>query len=51
MPITILRQRHNVRLEPMEKESEIDVVSRIWTVWDHKYLVIAISLIFGVIAA
>jgi uncharacterized protein involved in exopolysaccharide biosynthesis len=35
----------------MEKESEIDVVSRIWAVWEHKYLVIAISLIFGVIAA
>jgi uncharacterized protein involved in exopolysaccharide biosynthesis len=34
----------------MEKESEIDVVSLFWIVWDQKYLVLAISLVGGVIA-
>jgi uncharacterized protein involved in exopolysaccharide biosynthesis len=34
----------------MEKGNEIDVVSGLWIVWDHKYLVTAISLVFGVIA-
>ncbi len=35
----------------MEKESEIDVVSLFWIVWDQKYLVLAISLFGGAIAA
>jgi uncharacterized protein involved in exopolysaccharide biosynthesis len=35
----------------MEKESEIDVVGLFWTVWEQKYLVLAVSLVFGVIAA
>jgi uncharacterized protein involved in exopolysaccharide biosynthesis len=35
----------------MEKENEIDVVSFFWIVWDHKYWVLAISLLGGVIAA
>jgi uncharacterized protein involved in exopolysaccharide biosynthesis len=34
----------------MEKESELDVVSLFWIVWDQKYLVLAISLLFGVLA-
>jgi uncharacterized protein involved in exopolysaccharide biosynthesis len=35
----------------MEKEGEIDVVSVFWAVWDQKYLVIALSLVGGIIAA
>ena len=35
---------------PMERDSEIDVVSLFWIVWHQKYLVLAISLLFGVIA-
>jgi uncharacterized protein involved in exopolysaccharide biosynthesis len=35
----------------MERENEIDVVSLFWIVWDQKYLVLAISLVGGVIAA
>ena len=35
----------------MEKDNEFEVVPFLWIVWDQKYLVIAISLIFGVIAA
>ncbi len=35
----------------MEKDNEVDVASFFWIVWDQKYLVIAIALIFGVIAA
>jgi uncharacterized protein involved in exopolysaccharide biosynthesis len=35
----------------MEKESEIDVVALFWAVWDQKYLVLAISLLGGVVAA
>jgi uncharacterized protein involved in exopolysaccharide biosynthesis len=35
----------------MEKESEIDFVALFWTVWDQKYLVLAISLLGGAIAA
>jgi|HubBroStandDraft_5_1064220.scaffolds.fasta_scaffold41683_2 uncharacterized protein involved in exopolysaccharide biosynthesis len=34
----------------MDTEREIDVVSVFWIVWDQKYLVLAISLLFGVIA-
>jgi uncharacterized protein involved in exopolysaccharide biosynthesis len=34
----------------MEKESEIDVVAWFWIVWHQKYLVLAISLLGGVIA-
>jgi uncharacterized protein involved in exopolysaccharide biosynthesis len=34
----------------MEKESEIDVVSFFWIVWDQKYWVLAISLLGGAIA-
>jgi uncharacterized protein involved in exopolysaccharide biosynthesis len=34
----------------MERESEINIVSFFWIVWDQKYLVIAISLFGGVIA-
>jgi uncharacterized protein involved in exopolysaccharide biosynthesis len=34
----------------MEKESEFDVVSFFWIIWDQKYLVLGISLVFGVIA-
>lgn len=34
----------------MEKESEIDVVSLFWIVWDQKYLVLGISLLCGVLA-
>jgi uncharacterized protein involved in exopolysaccharide biosynthesis len=35
----------------MEKENEIDVVSLFWIIWDQKFLVLAISLLLGVIAA
>jgi uncharacterized protein involved in exopolysaccharide biosynthesis len=35
----------------MAKENEFDVLSFFWTAWDHKYLVLAISLLFGAIAA
>lgn len=35
----------------MEKEHEIDVVALFWIVWDRKFLVLAISLLGGVIAA
>src|ERR1700721_462569 len=35
----------------MDKESEIDFVALFWLVWDHKWLVGAISLVFGLIAA
>jgi uncharacterized protein involved in exopolysaccharide biosynthesis len=35
----------------MEQEHEIDVLSAFWAVWDQKYLVLAISLLGGVIAA
>ncbi len=35
----------------MDKESEIDFVALFWLVWDHKLLVGAISLVFGLIAA
>jgi uncharacterized protein involved in exopolysaccharide biosynthesis len=35
----------------MEKDNEIDVASLFWTVWDQKYLVLAFSLLAGVIAA
>jgi uncharacterized protein involved in exopolysaccharide biosynthesis len=34
----------------MEKDNEINVVNLFWTVWDRKYLVLAISLLGGVIA-
>jgi uncharacterized protein involved in exopolysaccharide biosynthesis len=34
----------------MKRESEIDVVALFWIVWDQKYLVLAISLVCGVIA-
>jgi uncharacterized protein involved in exopolysaccharide biosynthesis len=34
----------------MSKENEIDVMSLWWLVWDQKYLVLAISLLGGVIA-
>ncbi|HWS68415.1 MAG TPA: GNVR domain-containing protein [Steroidobacteraceae bacterium] len=34
----------------MEKDSEFEVVPFFWIVWDQKYLVLAISLICGVIA-
>jgi uncharacterized protein involved in exopolysaccharide biosynthesis len=35
----------------MEKDNEFEVVPFFWIVWDQKYLVLAISLICGVIAA
>jgi len=35
----------------MEKEHEIDVVSLFWIVWDQKFLVLALSLLGGAIAA
>jgi uncharacterized protein involved in exopolysaccharide biosynthesis len=35
----------------MTKENEIDVVAFFWTAWDHKYLVLAVSLLCGIIAA
>jgi uncharacterized protein involved in exopolysaccharide biosynthesis len=35
----------------MDKENEIDVVSWFWIVWHQKYLVLAIALLGGVIAA
>jgi uncharacterized protein involved in exopolysaccharide biosynthesis len=35
----------------MEKDNEINVVNLFWTVWDQKYLVLAISLLGGGIAA
>jgi uncharacterized protein involved in exopolysaccharide biosynthesis len=34
----------------MEKENEVNFVTFFWIAWDHKYLVLAISLICGVIA-
>ncbi len=34
----------------MEKESELNFVTLFWIVWDQKYLVLAISLVCGVIA-
>jgi uncharacterized protein involved in exopolysaccharide biosynthesis len=34
----------------MEKESEINFVALMWIVWGQKYLVLAISLLFGVLA-
>jgi uncharacterized protein involved in exopolysaccharide biosynthesis len=34
----------------MERDNEIDVVSLFWIVWDHKYFVLALSLLGGVIA-
>lgn len=35
----------------MESENEVDVISLFWIVWDQKYLVLAISLLGGVLAA
>jgi uncharacterized protein involved in exopolysaccharide biosynthesis len=35
----------------MERESEIDVVGLFWTVWEQKYLVCAVALLCGAIAA
>jgi uncharacterized protein involved in exopolysaccharide biosynthesis len=35
----------------MEKDNEINVVNLFWTVWDQKYLVLAISLLCGGFAA
>jgi uncharacterized protein involved in exopolysaccharide biosynthesis len=35
----------------MDRESEIDFVALFWLVWDHKFLVGAISLVTGLIAA
>jgi len=35
----------------MEKDNEINVVNLFWTVWDQKYLVLAISLVCGGFAA
>ena len=35
----------------MEKDSEINFVAVFWTVWGQKYLVMAIALLFGVLAA
>lgn len=35
----------------MEQEHEIDVLSAFWAVWDQKYLVLAISLLGGLVAA
>jgi uncharacterized protein involved in exopolysaccharide biosynthesis len=35
----------------MEKDNEINVVNLFWSVWDQKYLVLAISLLGAVIAA
>ncbi len=35
----------------MERENEINIVSFFWIVWDQKYLVLAISLLGGAIAA
>jgi len=34
----------------MAKDSEVDVVTLFWIVWDQKYLVLAISLLGGVVA-
>src|SRR6185437_15020723 len=34
----------------MEKDSEIDVVSFFWSAWDQKYLVVATTMLGGVIA-
>jgi uncharacterized protein involved in exopolysaccharide biosynthesis len=34
----------------MEKDKEIDVASLFWIIWDQKYLVLAFSLVCGVIA-
>jgi len=33
-----------------EKENEIDIVALFWNIWDQKYLVLAITLLGGVIA-
>jgi len=35
----------------MEKENEISFVALFWIVWDQKYLVLAVSVLCGVIAA
>jgi uncharacterized protein involved in exopolysaccharide biosynthesis len=35
----------------MDKESEIDVVGLFWTVWEQKYLVLAVMLVCAAIAA
>jgi uncharacterized protein involved in exopolysaccharide biosynthesis len=35
----------------MEKESQINFVALFWIAWDQKYLVLAISLLFGALAA
>jgi uncharacterized protein involved in exopolysaccharide biosynthesis len=35
----------------MEKDSEINFVTVFWTVWSQKYLVLAIALLFGALAA